>query len=341
MELTNKLRSLRTLRGVTQEALAGALGVSPQAVSKWERGAAMPDISLLPELSVYFGVSMDELFGLTEEKELDRIQNMLWDRRLLSPHEMEQAERWLDEKIAAGYRAADCHRLKADLYNHQARMLKAKAEDAAKAALSLDPGCKWGFDELICAMDGYTADWYARNHFRLIAWLEDFVKQHPESRSGWMALMENLLDDGRLAEAAQALKGLEQADDSYRVPAYRAKLLLREDKREEALATLEQMERDFPEDWLAAMNTAEFFAMEGDWETAIDRTKRAISIQKPPRYVDGYEMLAQLCEITGDIPGAIAALEEELRVDEEDWHFTQGESADFVRREIERLKAKK
>ena len=69
MELTNKIKSLRIERGITQEALAAAVGVSPQAVSKWERGTTTPDVSLLPELAVFFGVSLDELFGLTEEKE--------------------------------------------------------------------------------------------------------------------------------------------------------------------------------------------------------------------------------------------------------------------------------
>ena len=73
MELTNKLRSLRAARGITQEALGAAMGVTAQAVSKWERGTTTPDISLLPELAIYFGVSLDELFGLTEEKEYDRI----------------------------------------------------------------------------------------------------------------------------------------------------------------------------------------------------------------------------------------------------------------------------
>ena len=69
----------------------------------------MPDISLLPELSVFFGVSIDELFGLTEEKEYDRIQNIIWDKRLLSHAEFDQAERWLNEKIAAGYRDGRIH----------------------------------------------------------------------------------------------------------------------------------------------------------------------------------------------------------------------------------------
>ena len=40
MELTNKLKSLRTARGMTQEVLAETVGVSAQAVSKWERGVS-------------------------------------------------------------------------------------------------------------------------------------------------------------------------------------------------------------------------------------------------------------------------------------------------------------
>ena len=67
MELGNQIRVLRTQRGVTQEALAEHLNVSPQAVSKWERDAALPDIQLLPALSAYFGVTIDALFSLTDE----------------------------------------------------------------------------------------------------------------------------------------------------------------------------------------------------------------------------------------------------------------------------------
>ena len=104
MELNNKLRSLRLAKGVTQEQLAAELGVTSQAISKWERGTTMPDISLLPELSVFFGVSIDELFGLTEEKEYERIQNMIWDERLLSADEIWRTERCIDEKVKANYR---------------------------------------------------------------------------------------------------------------------------------------------------------------------------------------------------------------------------------------------
>lgn len=49
---------------MTQEALAAALNVSSQAISKWENNATMPDISLLPRIADAFDVTVDDLFGL-------------------------------------------------------------------------------------------------------------------------------------------------------------------------------------------------------------------------------------------------------------------------------------
>ena len=54
---------LRKEHGMTQMQLADALGISYQAVSNWERGQSMPDISKLPELAALFGTTIDELLG--------------------------------------------------------------------------------------------------------------------------------------------------------------------------------------------------------------------------------------------------------------------------------------
>ena len=58
-----KLRKLRRDRDMTQEMLASAFGVSPQAISKWENNQCAPDVSLFPIIADYFGVSIDRLFG--------------------------------------------------------------------------------------------------------------------------------------------------------------------------------------------------------------------------------------------------------------------------------------
>lgn len=69
LELGNKIRTLRRRDGRTQEDLANALGVTAQAVSRWESGGSYPDMSLIPSIAHYFGISIDELFGYENQRE--------------------------------------------------------------------------------------------------------------------------------------------------------------------------------------------------------------------------------------------------------------------------------
>ena len=61
MTLGENIQRLRTERGMSQEALAAALEVSRQSVSKWETGASVPELDKLLKLSGLFGVTLDEL----------------------------------------------------------------------------------------------------------------------------------------------------------------------------------------------------------------------------------------------------------------------------------------
>ena len=67
INLGNKIRELRKKKGITQEQLANALNLSPQAISKWEMGAGYPDVATLPVLAGYFGVSLDAMFDYDPE----------------------------------------------------------------------------------------------------------------------------------------------------------------------------------------------------------------------------------------------------------------------------------
>lgn len=90
MNIGEKIKELRTRRGITQEQLANSIGISYQAVSKWETGLALPDITLIPLLAGYFGVSTDELFEFNlKEQELavDRIVNEAYLFRESDPPE--------------------------------------------------------------------------------------------------------------------------------------------------------------------------------------------------------------------------------------------------------------
>ena len=81
MKINEQIAFLRKERGITQEALANALGVTNQSVSKWEASICCPDIQLLPEIAKFFGVTVDSLLGCeTTESKTDtilRVKNML------------------------------------------------------------------------------------------------------------------------------------------------------------------------------------------------------------------------------------------------------------------------
>jgi len=85
LDLGNNIRQLRRRDRKTQENLAEALGVTSQAVSRWESGGSYPDMNLIPSIANYFGVSIDELFGYEGERahridtlaaEIDRMNDL-------------------------------------------------------------------------------------------------------------------------------------------------------------------------------------------------------------------------------------------------------------------------
>ena len=83
MDIGNKIKQLRYRSSLTQEQLADRLGLSPQAISKWENAAAMPDISLLPDLAEIFGISIDELLILQSTRRCGALKTAWMFRMIL------------------------------------------------------------------------------------------------------------------------------------------------------------------------------------------------------------------------------------------------------------------
>ena len=75
IKMGEKIKALRKQKNISQEVLAQVLGVSFQAVSKWETGTCMPEVTLIPAIAGFFEVSTDELFDFNlieqEEKVMD------------------------------------------------------------------------------------------------------------------------------------------------------------------------------------------------------------------------------------------------------------------------------
>lgn len=88
INIGNMIKTLRKKQGITQEQLAERIGVSFQAVSKWENCIAMPDITLVPVIAQYFGVSTDELLSYDsaeKDNEIKRIVDEAYECREENP----------------------------------------------------------------------------------------------------------------------------------------------------------------------------------------------------------------------------------------------------------------
>ena len=79
IRLGEKIRTLRKSKNISQEVLANYLGVSFQAVSKWEKGETLPDVTLIPAIAVFFEVSTDELFDFNRLETEQKVQQICWD----------------------------------------------------------------------------------------------------------------------------------------------------------------------------------------------------------------------------------------------------------------------
>lgn len=77
INIADNLKRLRKQRDITQEELASFIGVSFQAVSKWERNEGYPDITLLPVIANFFDVTLDELMGMDEIRNKEHMNDVL------------------------------------------------------------------------------------------------------------------------------------------------------------------------------------------------------------------------------------------------------------------------
>lgn len=103
-----QLQKLRKEKGVTQEQIAEHMGVSAQAISKWENGS-YPNGDLLPRLADYFGVSIDYLYGREktevslEQQVMESIRDLDSDDKWKYSERFEQAFRYIWAMVMAGW----------------------------------------------------------------------------------------------------------------------------------------------------------------------------------------------------------------------------------------------
>ncbi len=302
-EIGKKIRLLRLSRGMTQEKLAESLCVSAQSVSKWENCVTAPDIQLLPEISVQLGVTIDELFSITDESRLQRIETLLSTSgsTMLIPHsEFENYRQFLVEhKDSSALRGRILTAL-ASLYDRQAEGYKALSAEYALQAIAHEPSNKQNHSALCSAWNGANRDWYADNNHRLIDFYTDFLKTNTDNIPAYQLLLDNLLADNRLEEAENILSAFAKIDSSCRTLWYKAQLLQRKGEFHQAEECISSMTSGFNEDWLAWAYSGDFYARYAKYDNAVKCYKRSIELQPAPKYIDSMLCIAQIGAITKD-----------------------------------------
>ncbi len=337
MEMGKEIRRLRTDRGLTQEALASALHITAQTVSKWECGTSFPDVQLLPEIAVFFGVSIDRLFAMTPEQELERLENHIAGSGLLAESETRRIEQQLRAIAEDPAHAGRALTILTGLFNHQAERYRECAVTVGREAVERSEGSGDAISELANAWNSYIPDWCCRNHHALIEWFSDYCRRNPSNRPALMWLLDNLIDDRRLAEAREWLGKLEQIDGTFRTSMYRCLIAQAAGEREEADLLLNELETMEGQDWSWALTVGDLFTQRQEYDKAVSWYRRAQEMQPAPKFVDSAESIAHICEIRGDRAGAADAYREQLRLLEQDWGIVSGEEHAKIERAIQKL----
>lgn len=303
MNLGKQIKSLRLQRSITQEQLAQKLGVTSQAVCKWEKDNSMPDITLLPEISALFGVTIDELFGLNEAMHFQRIDNMIKTEIEIKDSDFLYANNFLHSQDYTGQVA---ERL-AKLYNARANMYRNKAKFHAENALK---AAQNNSHSILCeAADGVVWDWHITNHHELIDFYYGYLKNNPKDSIAYVCLMENLIADMRLNEAEIMLSEYALFGKTCHYYRIKANIAFKRNRYDEAESCYAQMLKAYPDDWKAISYYADFCAGIAQYNKALVLYEKSIALQTSPRLIDNYLSIAHIQEIKGDITKAAEAYE--------------------------------
>ncbi len=332
-----QIKRFRLEKQVTQEELAEFLSVSFQAVSKWETGASTPDISLLPKLAIFFGISIDELFEMPYEDQMERIENMFWEERRINEKTFENALGFLNRTIENNPRDTRALGNLAFLYNHRAKSDHEIASFYAQKVLELNPEDKTGWVAYLEANNGICGDEWYDNHFEVIQYFQEFVQNNPNNYLGLYALIENMLADHRYEEAVPYIKQIQKVKKNHQYLLYMGDVSFGIGKREDARVFWERMVVDFPNLWQAYNCLAEGYEKLGEDELALKMYEKSFEMQESPKIYDGLCGMAQIHERRMDYESAKRDYERIIQCLKDDYDVKDGEQVDKMKREIERL----
>lgn len=342
MELGKKIRQLRFKAGLTQEQLAEQLGVGAQAVSKWETGVAMPDITTLPLLAEIFGSSIDDLFDLSLDQRLNRIENRMDVEEELSQDLFREYEDFLKSQLDAPQYRERATDLIAYLYWHRMNSYAKQVSRYAREAVRLSPGkkgCQW----MLQMAEGHAAwDWNIHNHTAAIDFYRRLADEHPDLLMPHLYLLDNLIADHRVTEAEAVLAKLPMLGEKPALTeVYRAHIALARFNEPEADRIMEKLLDNSPQDFAVLFEAAQYYAMKCDYEKAIALYERSFEAEtRRPRFTDELYGIADIYRIMGNTQKAAETYDRIIDLLEHEWGFTEETELKQVKEKKARLFSK-
>ena len=326
MELGKKIKQLRLKSGLTQEQLAEKLGIGAQSVSKWENSVAMPDITLLPALAETFGVSIDDMFDLTAEQRLNRIENRMDVEKELPQDVFREYEEFLKTQLSSELYSKRAGELIAYLYWHRMHSYAEKVRRFAKDAIRRSPDekkCQW---MLNMAEGHYIWDWNMSNHSAAVSFYRELVEKNPYSRLSYTYLLDNLIADHRTDEAKRYLElyaALENSDPVV-TEVYRAYIALARFDEPEADRIMDSLGERYPDSPVYLFEAAQYRAAKCDYQKAIEYYELAFEKEeRRPRFTDELDGIAKIYEIMGDYRSAAATCDRIIDLLRNEWGMTE------------------
>lgn len=153
---------------------------------------------------------------------------------------------------------------------------------------------------------------------------QEFVRQHPDSRSNYLWLMDLLLEDGRTAEARDALEAMGRLERTYHYDLYDGLIAKEEGNLPRALDCWKSMTDKEPESWMAWFCRADSLAKLAVMTKRPHAMRRRWRCSQSPGFCDMPEAMAQISEIQGNYARAIAMRERCVTICQEEWNSPKG-----------------
>lgn len=333
----NKIKELRYSKGMSQKDIAEKLGITSQAVSKWENDSSLPEMTMLPDIAALFGIQIDDLFEYSTEKRYESIIKKLQYGRAMSNTEFENEEAFLLREMEAKPDNYDAVSLLGDLYGHRAEYMNQKCVYYAKQALALKPNQKGDISNISRSSHGKLFDWDTSNHHELIDYWYKLLKTAPENTRAYFFLLDDLIDAGRLDEAKKVLtesckKNPDELNAFYEI-------FIREKQQgfETVKAEYEALAEKNEGSWRVLFSIANTFSFREHYEEAITMWQKTFDCMPKPRYTDPFEAMAQCCLRMGDKNRAAEYYKKELELLKEDWGLMYGADVEALEEKIRSL----